>query len=190
MSKKQYWFTSDTHFKHTNIIKYCNRPFVTRDEMDEKIIENWNSLIKPEDIVFFLGDFIFTYSKDVLIEYTQKLNGEKILILGNHDHFSEKDYLEAGWTAVYNMFEQYIKNKHIVMCHYSMKQWNCSHNGSIMIFGHEHWKKQYELNHEAYKSLFMSEKTVNVCQDSNNFKPYSIDEIIKICEDRPTNFFK
>ena len=53
------FFTSDTHFGHANIIKYCNRPFSSLEEMNSTIIRNWNEMVKPEDTVFFLGDFCF-----------------------------------------------------------------------------------------------------------------------------------
>ena len=51
------WFVSDTHFSHTNIIRYTGRPFQSVNEMDERLIENWNALVEPQDTVFFLGDF-------------------------------------------------------------------------------------------------------------------------------------
>ena len=51
------WFTSDTHFSHCNIIKYCNRPFKDVDEMNKILIQNWNNVVRPDDIVWHLGDF-------------------------------------------------------------------------------------------------------------------------------------
>ena len=78
------YFTSDTHFGHENIIKWCRRPYSSVEEMNEKLIENWNSVVGPDDIVFHLGDFAFGGSglwKEVL----SRLNGKKYLIIGNHD---------------------------------------------------------------------------------------------------------
>ena len=51
------FFTSDTHFNHTNIIRFCNRPFKDVTHMNETIIANWNSVVGPDDIIFHLGDF-------------------------------------------------------------------------------------------------------------------------------------
>jgi calcineurin-like phosphoesterase family protein len=77
------YFTSDHHFWHTNIIKYCNRPFVSVEEMNEALIQNWNDLVLPEDEVYYLGDFSMA-ARPVEI-YTSRLNGIKYLVPGNHD---------------------------------------------------------------------------------------------------------
>lgn len=77
------FYISDTHFGHFNIIKHCNRPFSTAEEMDRVMIENWNSTVARNDTVFILGDFVF--SKIPPAEYLNKLNGRKIVIVGNHD---------------------------------------------------------------------------------------------------------
>jgi calcineurin-like phosphoesterase family protein len=61
------FFTSDTHFNHKNIIKLCNRPFTSIEEMNEKIIENWNNIVKPEDIVWHLGDFALIWKGNTTI---------------------------------------------------------------------------------------------------------------------------
>jgi|GEM_PF-386700 len=78
------WFIADTHFGHTNIIKYEKRPFSSAQEMDTALINNWNTCVKKEDKIFILGDFVFLPS-DQTIKTAQNLNGYKILVLGNHD---------------------------------------------------------------------------------------------------------
>lgn len=83
-SKQGIWFISDTHFGHTNIIRFCNRPFSSVKEMDETIINNWNSVVKSNDIVFHLGDFAFA-SNARWKQLIQALNGHIYLIVGNHD---------------------------------------------------------------------------------------------------------
>lgn len=82
-SEVNIWFTSDTHFGHRNIIKFCNRPWNTVEEMDNALIENWNKVVKPEDIVFHLGDFAFA-TNGRWKEIINSLNGHIYLIVGNH----------------------------------------------------------------------------------------------------------
>jgi len=87
------WYISDTHFSHANIIRYCNRPFKNVEEMDAKIISNWNSRVKKDDIIFDLGDWNFHNSPGgkkgegtikKAIDYDKQLNGKIIHIKGNH----------------------------------------------------------------------------------------------------------
>lgn len=73
---------SDMHFGHANIIKYCNRPFRDVDHMDEALIENWNEVVRPGDLVYHLGDFC--WGADAT-KYTSRLNGDIVNIRGNHD---------------------------------------------------------------------------------------------------------
>lgn len=87
------YFISDTHFFHYNIIKYCNRPFKSLEEMNETIIQNWNKRVKPEDTIFHLGDLAFKYApsetpdapKKGVEQILSRLNGKIILLEGNHD---------------------------------------------------------------------------------------------------------
>lgn len=94
------YFTSDTHFGHANIIEYCKRPFADLPTMNAQLIANWNATVKPEDIVYHLGDFAMGPKKDHKALFDQ-LNGHKHLIRGNHDQ-SQSKMLEQGWETVNN----------------------------------------------------------------------------------------
>lgn len=78
------FFTSDTHFYHGNIIRFCNRPFKDVDMMNETIISNWNNTVGQDDIVFHLGDFCLGGSAE-WTRMLDRLNGRIYLIMGNHD---------------------------------------------------------------------------------------------------------
>ena len=83
------WFTSDPHYFHKNVIRLCNRPFENLHVMHEHMIQEWNKRVKPNEKVYVLGDFAFsgwTLTKKIL----DRLNGHKILILGNHDLAAHK----------------------------------------------------------------------------------------------------
>ena len=92
-TNRKLFLTSDLHFGHNNVLKFCNRPFADTKEMEQKLIENWNSVVTNEDYVFILGDvFWFNHGSDMKRVFS-KLNGKRIYVLnGNHDDFSS--YLE------------------------------------------------------------------------------------------------
>jgi len=75
------WFTSDSHFGHANIVKYCSRPFKNVNNMDHCLINNWNSVVKDNDLVIHLGDFSFQSGN-----YLPHLKGNILLVKGNHDN--------------------------------------------------------------------------------------------------------
>lgn len=91
------WFISDTHFNHTNIIKYENRPFQSVEEMNQTMIENWNRVVRKDDRVFHLGDVGFG-SQEELVKIVQQLNGRKHLVLGNHDR-KKFNWFKAGFES-------------------------------------------------------------------------------------------
>jgi len=91
---------ADTHFGHSNIIKYCNRPFASVEEMDAALIKNWNETVSNNDIVLHLGDVCVGGGKERAKEIISRLNGKKILIMGNHDNWSEEFYRSAGFHTV------------------------------------------------------------------------------------------
>jgi calcineurin-like phosphoesterase family protein len=91
------WFFSDPHFGHRNIIDYCQRPFASAQEMDEHIIERINSVVKPGDHWYCLGDWSIKRPQK---GSAKRLNGRGRLIMGNHDIYRVEDYLAAGIEKV------------------------------------------------------------------------------------------
>lgn len=99
MDNSKIWLIADTHFCHTNIIRYCDRPFQSTAEMNDVMIRNWNNKVSNNDRVFMLGDFCLA-GKNKIVEIGQRLQGRKTLIIGNHDSASLKTYYEAGFEMV------------------------------------------------------------------------------------------
>lgn len=93
------FYTSDPHFGHRNVIKYCNRPFASADEMDEELIRRWNAVVGEDDQVFVLGD-VFFCGKIRAAEIMKRLTGHKFLIRGNHDHWTDAKYIALGFEGV------------------------------------------------------------------------------------------
>ena len=81
------YFTSDLHFGHENVIKFDNRPFKTVEEMDEELIRRWNAKVGKGDLVYVLGDMIWKSRNGDAEQLIKSLNGQIILIKGNHDRF-------------------------------------------------------------------------------------------------------
>lgn len=144
------YFISDTHFNHRNIIKYADRPFNDITEMNNTLINNWNSIIKEDDIVYHLGDFALTCDEK-LKELYSYLNGTIILIRGNHDGKSVKYYEDIGFKVL--------------------------KDGYINLHGHIHNKK---LNENYPSKNYSKDNHKNVSADVTNFKPISLYEINKL----------
>lgn len=131
------FFTSDTHFFHANILKYCARPFATVEDMNEQMIHAWNGTVLPDDEVFFLGDFGFG-PPEPLTKIVLRLNGRKHLVAGNHD----RKLSHAGFVSVHKLHEFKIRQEGVratvVMCHFPMTVWEGSHHGTWNLHGHSH----------------------------------------------------
>lgn len=156
---KPFYVISDTHFAHTNIIKYCNRPFKNTDEMDELMIKNWNETVKQTDDVYFLGDFILN-KKSEIQSYYEKLNGNKTFLLGNHDKQSSLFIPE-------DMIVMQYKDKEIIMVHKPIEDWEVINtNNAFLLYGHIHEK------------INTIESAYNCSVEVNNYRPISIDNIL------------
>lgn len=141
--------------------------------MDEQLIENWNSKVQPGDDVYHLGDFAFVKTANDMRRYTDRLNGNIIVIIGNHDNVWMLDEV-FGYKNVHQMFEVREQNyPSIILCHYAMRAWNKSHRGSWHLFGHTH------------NQLGSYGKSFDCGVDAHNFFPLTIKEIADIMATLP-----
>lgn len=101
------WFTADLHLGHKNIIKYCERPFKNSHQMDKEIIHRINEKVAPEDELYIIGDFTLygSSASEKVKQYLNKINGHKILILGNHDQLKPFTYIDVGFESVHTSLE-------------------------------------------------------------------------------------
>lgn len=167
------YIISDTHFNHTNIIKYCNRPFKNVKEMNNAIIKKWNETVKPKDKVYHLGDF-FLGSKYDLFNIVSQLNGSIYLIKGNHDRLTIKSYEECGIIVLKNAPIEFDDYK-VLLSHKPLPD-SMIKNGYINIHGHIHEKKIEDI----YDSnLYNKNSHINVSCDVLNFKPIMLEQLLK-----------
>lgn len=134
------YVTSDLHINHENILIYepKNRPFKSVDQMHEYMIDHWNQIVDPQDTVYILGDVGFK-SVQVIIDVLKQLNGNLILIAGNHDHYwLQIPEFRQCFTEIHQYHEIKHNKRDIIMFHYPVLEWNKCYYGSIMLHGHLH----------------------------------------------------
>lgn len=171
------WFTADFHLSHTNIIKFCNRPFRDVEEMNAVIQENLFKSINSGDILYYLGDLKFNLYRDIATNLFEKLkNIETHYITGNHDSAEVIKIAKIHCATVSPLKHIVIEGKSIILCHYAMRVWHKSHFNSWQLYGHSHGRldpvgKQYDIG-----------------VDNNNFQPVSFELLKNIMKIKPDNF--
>jgi calcineurin-like phosphoesterase family protein len=136
------FFTADHHFGHANIIKYCDRPYSKVLDMDNDLIEKWNSVVGGSDVVYYVGDFSLKDLETVRY-YFSKLNGRVRVLDGSHDRWISEYSRDRGpglITKHDKVLTVEIEDKPIILCHYAMRSWDRSHYATWHIFGHHHGK--------------------------------------------------
>lgn len=138
------WFTSDLHLGHKNIIKYCNRPFGTVEQMDSILIKTINEFVKEKDTLYILGDFCMYGSYNKRNNYREQINCKDVnLIIGNHD----TRLLAKGKKSPFQSEQDYkeLKYNKTLFClsHYPFSSWHNMDRGSVMLHGHIHSEKYY-----------------------------------------------
>jgi calcineurin-like phosphoesterase family protein len=163
---RDYWFISDTHFGHKNILKWGRSQFSSTEHMDEMMVENWNSVVKKGDLVYHLGD-VFFGPKDNFKKLWPRLNGSKRLIIGNHD---DVKYLSSGGFFQKTMLWRVWNDKPLLFTHVPVHPANIQERiiekGGINVHGHTHFNGSPE---GPYRS---------VCVELNNYTPVNLEELV------------
>ena len=180
------WFTSDTHFWHENIIKFCDRPFRNAEEMNSELIRRWNETVPEDGIVFHLGDFCHGSSKQ-WNEILDSLHGRIYLILGNHD----MKHYRGGDTARFEYVTQQmtirVGAQQIILNHNPFLCYGGSYRNVWQLFGHVHSGpfSRTGLDHPRLKVLFPRQYDVGV--DNNGYRPVSFEDVKRIIETQVAN---
>jgi calcineurin-like phosphoesterase family protein len=189
--KARRMFTSDLHFGHRNVINYCDRPWKDKDEMNEGLVKLWNEQVNPQDEVWVLGDF--SLSPKMVLQFVNRLNGKKKIVLGNHDAPFEFDRRPKAAK----MREKYLKDFETV----EMDGELTLKNGVKVLLKHFPYSLDYDQRYRQHRmedkgewllhghlhgKYVKSGKQIDVGVDAS-FKIYSEDDIIAIMND-PRDF--
>jgi calcineurin-like phosphoesterase family protein len=188
---QQLYFTSDTHYMHTNICRGTTRwsnadgftrNFDTLDQMNDRIVNGINSAVGQDDILFHLGDWSFG-GFERIEEFRNRINCRNLhIVLGNHDHHIERDRedIRRLFTSVNQYLELEVKGKdweqNYVLMHYPIISWNKMNDGVIHLHGHVHLSADRRIG---------KGKTMDVGVDGNGLDPLHTSDIKRLMKDQP-----
>lgn len=174
------FLTSDSHWNHSRILKFCNRPFNTIDEHDKALIDNWNSVVGMDDTVIHLGDFCFG-GAPAWRKVREQLNGHIYLIKGNHDDCNmnasiEKLFEDVLYQARIIVDGQTVYLNHFPFLCYAHSDPKLYKDYYINLFGHVHsYPGATGTDISRLINLYPTQYDVGV--DNNNFTPISWEDV-------------
>lgn len=136
------YYIADTHFGHENVRSFDRRPFSDAAQMEQTLMQNWNARVTEDDIVYVLGD-AFWKNEENSIQIMQQLNGHKHLIQGNPDRV--KGRLRLYWESIELYAEVNDENRLVILSHYPRLFYKGQHHGAIMLYGHVHNSREWDL---------------------------------------------
>ena len=160
---------SDTHFYHCNILKFQDKEgncfrgslFNNVEEMNEKIIENWNRVVTPQDIIYHLGDVYFENIEEVRAIF-KRLNGHKRLIVGNHDNI--KQIANENWFQKIQLWRMFKEEK-LLFTHVPVHPSALEFHNLINVHGHIH------------QNLSPEGPYINVSVENINYTPVAFEDL-------------
>lgn len=177
-------------------LNYDNRPFETVEEMDNYILERWNTRVTNADKVFILGDIALRGRSNALIGLVAQLKGRKILVAGNHDSLDDYRYTKLFEEVVdYKEVEDAFggKNYKLILCHFPILCWKNQHRGTIHLYGHVHNGIEETFFQRCLAEMNSSEElslrrqggetiraiNVGACMPWINYEPHTLKEILE-----------
>ena len=159
------FFTSDTHFGHGGALGLYRRPFASVAAMSESLVERWNEVVQPDDVVWHLGDFAIRQRPTVIRQLFARLSGRKHLLVGNNDPPATREL--DGWESVQAYLEIEADGISLVLCHYPFRSWRGMGKGWVDLHGHSHGR----LNSQP--------RQFDVGVDVWGFRPVTLSEILQ-----------
>jgi calcineurin-like phosphoesterase family protein len=175
---KNVWVWSDLHFGHKNIIPYSERPFPDVETMDATLITNFNEKVSVDDMSIWVGDVTF-YDEMKSRKILYRLNGYKVLIVGNHDFYHGK-LKHMAFDEVHITYVLPVDDSYLVFSHYPFEV----AYPDVNVHGHEHIKKQnIYTGHDAQGHY-------NVNCEFHNYTPINLNEIKEQARERISSYVK
>ena len=179
------FLTSDSHYGHFNICKYCHRPFQSRSEMDQTLIKNWNAVVPEDGIVVHCGDFMLPHNEDIkeYNKYLNQLHGRVLLLRGNHD-IASLNWVSDKLIAVRDQAMIVVDGVKIFAQHYPC----AAFNGDYHVYGHIHTLADgtcYGIDGDVTK--VMRKNTYDVGVDQNGYTPVSYWQLCDIFRKKMNN---
>lgn len=184
------YFTSDLHFGHKNILKFCNRPFTDIKEMAQEMKQRWNDVVNPDDIIFVLGDFSWFTGRHEIWNCIKSLHGNIYIIPGNHDVIRGFEISQENCDRIHvlsDIVHVWIRDEfgrlpkstvELCLSHYPLMTWSHRQSRCINLFGHIHsdgriHEDKFDLNLPLWSYQY------DVGVDANEYRPVSLQEIIQ-----------
>ena len=191
-------FTGDLHFGHENVLAFDHRPFATIEEMDAELIRRWNNKVQKDDLVYVLGDMIWKSRNSDAETLIRSLNGQKILIKGNHDRFLHNAKAKAALAGIKDYDDICVEledgtKKRVILSHYFMPMYIGHRYEAIHLHAHSHVSEEanYELGiAEQLNAIGCHNEIYNVGCMYWNYEPVTLDEILAGWETAKAEFEK
>ena len=175
------YYISDLHIHHKNVIRFDNRPFADTDLMNAVLVNNWNERVTEDDHVYVLGD-AFWKNEEESLKILKELKGHLHLVSGNHD--AVKGRLRFQWESIEDYMEVNDNGRFVILSHYPIPFYRNQHYGAVMLYGHVHNTREWELVEKWQKEVWnvgIPSRLINVgcMMPYMKYTPRTLDEILE-----------